>query len=95
MFSKGSLHKGLKHSEAIYISTLYIKYAYVLILQRYRFFIEFLELISLIGLSYSSNNIIISMTICVEDRIFFHFYLLHEMLHNLGVQLLYFISFFS
>jgi hypothetical protein len=35
------------------------------------------------------------MTICVEIRIFSQFYLLHEMLHNLGVQLLYFVSFFS
>jgi hypothetical protein len=35
------------------------------------------------------------MTICVEVRIFSQFCLLHEMLHNLGVQLLYFISFFS
>jgi hypothetical protein len=30
------------------------------------------------------------MTICIEVRIFSQFYLLHEMLHNLGVQLLYF-----
>jgi DNA integrity scanning protein DisA with diadenylate cyclase activity len=64
-----------------------------MILQRFRFFIEFLELISLIGLSYSSNNIIISMTICVEVRIFSQFYLLHEMLHNLGIKLLYFVFF--
>jgi hypothetical protein len=34
------------------------------------------------------------MTICVEVRIFFQFCLLHEMLHNLGVQLFYFILFF-
>jgi hypothetical protein len=34
------------------------------------------------------------MTIRVEVRIFSQFCLLHEMLHNLGVQLLYFILFF-
>jgi hypothetical protein len=66
-----------------------------MILQRFRFFVEFLELISLTGLSYSSNNITISMIICVEIRIFSQFCLLHEMLHNFEVQLLYFISFFS
>jgi hypothetical protein len=68
-----------------------------MILQRFKFFFfEFLELISLIRLSYSSNNITISMTICVEVRIFSQFCLLHEMLHNfinLGVQLFYFIFF--
>jgi hypothetical protein len=34
------------------------------------------------------------MIICVKVRIFSRFCLLHEMLHNLGVQLLYFLSFF-
>jgi hypothetical protein len=34
------------------------------------------------------------MIICVEVRIFSQFYLLHKMLYNLGVQLLYFILFF-
>jgi hypothetical protein len=71
-------------------SLLLIKYVCVPILQRSRFFVEFLELISLIGLSYSSNNVTsnnvtISMTICVEVKIFSQFCLLHEMLHNLGV----------
>jgi hypothetical protein len=66
-------------------SILLIKHVCVLILQRSDIFIEFLELITLIGLSYSSNNITISMTICVEVRIFSQFYLLHEMLHNLEV----------
>jgi hypothetical protein len=55
---------------------------------------QFLELISVIGLSYSSNNITISMIICVEVIILSQFWLLHEMLHNLGVQLLYFILIF-
>jgi hypothetical protein len=65
---------------------LLIKHICILILQPFRFFVvEFLELISLIGLSYSSNNVTISMTICVEVRFFFQFCLLHEMLHNLGV----------
>jgi hypothetical protein len=77
------------------LSLLLIKHVCVLILQQSRFFVEFVELISLIGLSYSSNNGTISMTICVEVRIFSQIYLLHEMLHNLGVQLLYFVSFFS
>jgi hypothetical protein len=45
-------------------------------------------------LSYLSNNATISMTICVEVRNFSQFCLLHEMLHNLGVRLLYFVSFF-
>jgi hypothetical protein len=45
------------------------------------YFFKFLELISLIGLNYSSNNVTISMTICVEVRIFSQFYLLQEMLH--------------
>jgi hypothetical protein len=49
------------------------------------FFVKFLELISVIGLSYSSNNIIISIAICVEVIIFSQFCLLHEMLHNLEV----------
>jgi hypothetical protein len=66
-------------------SLLLIKYVSVLILQRFRFFVKFLELISVIRLSYSSNNAIISMTICVEVIIFSQFYLLHEMLYNLGV----------
>jgi hypothetical protein len=66
-------------------SILLIKHVCVLILQRSDIFIEFLELITLIGLSYSSNNVTISMTICVEVRIFSQFYLLHEMLHNLEV----------
>jgi hypothetical protein len=35
----------------------------------------------------------ISMTICIEVIIFSQFWLLHEILHNLGVQLLYFIFF--
>jgi hypothetical protein len=34
------------------------------------------------------------MIICVEIRIFSQFRLLYEMLHNLGVHLLYFVSFF-
>jgi hypothetical protein len=75
-------------------SLLLIKHVCVLIIQRSRFFVEFLELISLIGLSYSSNNVTISMIICVEIKFFSQFCLLHEMLYNLGVQLLYFISFF-
>jgi hypothetical protein len=54
-------------------------------MQRTRFFIEFLELILFIGLSYSSNNVTIDMTICVEVIIFSQFLLLYEMLHNLGV----------
>jgi hypothetical protein len=58
-------------------------------------FIEFLELMSFIRLSCSSNNVTISMTICVEVRILSQFYLLNEMLHNLEVQLFYFVSFFS
>jgi hypothetical protein len=74
-----------RHSKMIRKSLLLIKHVCVLILQRFKFFIEFLELISLNGLSYSSNNITISMTICVEIRIFSQFYLLYEMLHNLGV----------
>jgi hypothetical protein len=53
---------------------------------------DFLELISLMWLSYSSNNVTISMTICVEVRIFSQFCLLYEILHNLAVQLLYFFS---
>jgi hypothetical protein len=81
-------------SDYIVLSLLFIKHVCVLILQRSRFFVEFLELISLIGLNYLSNNVIISMTICVEVRIFSQFCLLHEVLHNLGVQLLYFISLF-
>jgi hypothetical protein len=48
---------------------LLIKYICVLILQRSRFFVKYLDLISLIGLSYSSNNITISIIICVEVRI--------------------------
>jgi hypothetical protein len=54
----------------LYLYSLIIKHICVLILQRFRFFIKFLELISLIGLSYSSNNVTIFMTICVEVRIF-------------------------
>jgi hypothetical protein len=76
------------------LSLVLIKYVYVLILQQFRFFAEFLELILLIRLSYLSNNITISMTICVEVRIFSQFCLLYEMLHNLGVQLFYFAFFF-
>jgi hypothetical protein len=34
------------------------------------------------------------MIICVEIKMFSEFCLLHQMLHNLGVQLFYFISFF-
>jgi hypothetical protein len=83
------------HNKAIIFTPYYIKHVCILILQWFRFFVEFLELILLIGLSYSSNNITISMTICVEVKIFSQFYLLHEMLHSLGAQLLYFISFFS
>jgi hypothetical protein len=52
---------------------LFIKYVSVLILQRYRFFIEFIELILVIGLSYSLNNVTISMTICVEIIVFSQF----------------------
>jgi hypothetical protein len=77
------------------LSILLIKHVCVLILQWSRFFIEFLELILLIGLSYSSNNLTIFMTIYIEVKIFSQFCLLHEMLHNLGVQLLYFIFLFS
>jgi hypothetical protein len=76
------------------VSLLFIKHICDLILQWSRFFIKILNLISLIPLSYSSNNVIISMIICVEVRIFSQFYLLHEILHNLEVQLLYFILFF-
>jgi hypothetical protein len=54
-------------------------------MQRPNFFVGFIELILVIGLSYSSNNVTISMTICVEVIIFSQFRLLHEMLHNLGV----------
>jgi hypothetical protein len=77
------------------LSILLIKHVCVLILQWSRFFIEFLELILLIGLSYSLNNLTIFMTIYIEVKIFSQFCLLHEMLHNLGVQLLYFIFLFS
>jgi hypothetical protein len=69
----------------IYIYLLLIEHVSVLILQRFKFFVKFLELISTIGLSYSSNNIIISTVICVEVIIFSQFLLLHEMLHNLEV----------
>jgi hypothetical protein len=53
---------------SLLVSLLIIKHVCVLILQQFRFFVEFLELISLFGLSYSSNNnnITISMTIHVE-----------------------------
>jgi hypothetical protein len=55
------------------ISLLFIKYVSVLILKRSRFFVEFLELISVIGLNYSLNNVSISMVICVEVIIFSQF----------------------
>jgi hypothetical protein len=61
------------HSVAIYkfgnkyhlysISPILITYVNVLILQCFRFFVEFLELISIIRLSYLSNNVTISMVI--------------------------------
>jgi hypothetical protein len=70
-----------------FISLFFIKYVNILILQWFRFFVEFLML-EFIRLSYSSNNVIISMTICAEFIIFSQFWLLHEMLHNLGVQLI-------
>jgi hypothetical protein len=66
-------------------SLFFIKYVCVLILQQFRFFIEFLKLILFIRLSYSSNYVTISMIICVEVRIFSQFCLLHEMLHNLEI----------
>jgi hypothetical protein len=56
-------------AQKIFLFMLLIKHICLLILQRSKYFVEFLELISLIGLSYSSNNITISMTICVEVRI--------------------------
>jgi hypothetical protein len=49
---------------------LLIKYVSVLILQQSIFFVEFWELILVIGLSYLSNNVTISMVICVEIIIF-------------------------
>jgi hypothetical protein len=61
------------------------KYVSVLILQRSKFFVEFLELISVIELSYSSNNVIIFMTIYVKIIIFSQFLLLYKILHNLGI----------
>jgi hypothetical protein len=58
-----------KKSLFLFLFLLLIKYICVLILQRFRFFVKYLDLISLIGLSYSSNNITISIIICVEVRI--------------------------
>jgi hypothetical protein len=55
------------------ISLLLIKYVIVLLLHRFRFFVKFLDLISVIKLSYSSNNITISMIIYVEVIIFSQF----------------------
>jgi hypothetical protein len=67
------LYKYLSEKSLTFISLLLIKDVCVLILQWFKFFVEFLELISLIGLSYSSNNVTISMIICVEVRIFSQF----------------------
>jgi hypothetical protein len=77
-------------------SLLLIKYVCVLILQRSRFFIEFLELISLIELSYFIHQIMLLSLwpFVLKLKFFSQFYLLYDMLHNLGVQLFYFILFF-
>jgi hypothetical protein len=91
----GRIHAMRCILDFFYISLLLIKHVCVLILQWFRFFIEFLKLISLIKLSHSLNNVTISITICVEVRIFSQFCLLHEMLHNLKIQLFYFVFFFS
>jgi hypothetical protein len=48
------------------IFLLLIKHLNVLILQLSKFFVKFLGLISAIRLSYSSNNVNISMVICIE-----------------------------
>jgi hypothetical protein len=55
------------------ISLLLIKYVIVLLLHRFRFFVKFLDLILVIKLSHSSNNITIFMIIYVEVIIFSQF----------------------
>jgi hypothetical protein len=50
---------------------LFIKHLNILILQRFKFFIELLDLISTIKLIFSSNNITICIFICIEIIISF------------------------